>query len=231
MSQKPIGCAVGVVAAILAIGVLAAGGWLVAPLQSPLIPTLEPPTPTLVPTMAPPTITPGGPPTPTPDPLSAPSATPTPGPSPTPDTVATSQSVIATITALAATPTYPPTSTPRPFRTPIGAGAEENAPRATAQGNADVAVRTVSRQVFAGGSAALTIEASPGAQCSLGVLRERDGRTVVEPIAGAPAQATGRNGAAAWIWTVDAKEPAGIMRLFVDCGQAGETEAQLRVAQ
>ncbi|MGQ9904213.1 MAG: hypothetical protein ACUVRU_07830, partial [Anaerolineae bacterium] len=167
-------------------------------------------------------------PTPTPTVTPTITLTPTPGPSPTPDTQATSQSVIATITALAATPTYPPTDTPRPRRTPIISGPGDAAP-AQASGSG-VEVQTLSEQVFAGGTAVLTIRTQPGARCVLSIVRDDNGVLSLEPIADAPAQTAGRNGIAAWIWAVDRDEPAGIMRLRVDCGSAGVIEVRMRVA-
>ncbi len=82
----------------------------VAPPTPTFVPTFAPPTPTFVPTFAPPTSFPS----PTFGPSPTPSMTPTPGPSPTPDMRATSESVIATITAQAIPPTYPPTSAVTP---------------------------------------------------------------------------------------------------------------------
>lgn len=198
--------------ALAAIG-LAQGGAIISPLQSPVD------TPELAPTREPPTPTPSVTPTIT--------LTPTPGPSPTPDTQATSQSVIATITALAATPTYPPTDTPRPRRTPIISGPGDTMPAQT--GGSGIEVQTLSEQVFAGGTAVLTIHTEPGARCVAQIVRDEDGVPSLEPIADAPAQTAGRNGIAAWIWTVDRDEPAGMMRLRVDCGGAGVIEVQMRV--
>lgn len=207
--------------ALAAIG-LAQGGAFISPLQSPVD------TPALVPTREPPTPTPRDEPTATPSVTPTITLTPTPGPSPTPDIQATSQSVIATITALAATPTYPPTDTPRPRRTPIVSGPGDTMPAQT--GGSSIEVQTLSEQVFAGGTAVLTIRTQPGARCVVQIPRDDNGAPSLEPIPGAPAQTTGRNGIAAWIWTVDRDEPAGIMRLRVDCGSAGVIEVRMRVA-
>lgn len=196
-----------------------------APPTPTFVPTFAPPTPTFVPTFAPPTSFPS----PTFGPSPTPSMTPTPGPSPTPDMRATSESVIATITAQAIPPTYPPTSVSRPRRTPIGAGPATPAPRPTSLGNADVVVQTLSQQVFAGGTAALKIQTKPGARCTVSVVRDHDAATGRQPIPGVATRVAGGNGVAAWIWTVDSKEPAGIMRLFVDCGNAGGAEVHMRV--
>ena len=206
--------------ALAAIGLIG-GGRLIGPMQSPID------TPALIPTREPPTHTPG--PTATGTLIPTITLTPTPGPSPTPNTVATSESVIATITALAATPTYPPTSTPRPRRTPIGAGPDDVAPEPTVSGG--ITVQTVSEQVFAGGTAALTVRTKPGARCTIQIVRDVNSKSVLEPIPDTPIQTAGRNGAAAWIWTVDGDEPAGIMRLNVDCGAAGSIEVRMQVAE
>lgn len=158
--------------------------------------------------------------------------TPTPGPSPTPDTRATSEAVFATITALAATPTYPPTSTPRPRRTPIIAGPDKSAPSATPIfKSGEIAVQTMSQQVFPGGAAALTIETQPGAVCILRVERTSDGTGRAEPIGGDATHVAGHDGVAAWLWTVDVKEPAGMMTLLIDCGATGQARVQMRVVE
>lgn len=207
--------------ALAAIG-LAQGGGLIGPLQSPVD------TPALVPTREPPTPTPADEPTATPTVTPTITLTPTPGPSPTPDIPATSQSVIATITALAATPTYPPTDTPRPRRTPIISGPGDTPPGGDSAGG--ITVQTLSEQVFAGGTAVLTIRAQPGARCVAQIARDDNGMPSLEPIPDAPVQTAGRNGIVAWIWTVDRDEPAGIMRLNVDCGSVGVVEVRMRVA-
>ena len=208
--------------ALAAIG-LAQGGAIISPLQSPvdtpeLVPTREPPTPTPRPNET----------TPTPTVTPTITLTPTPGPSPTPDIAATSQSVIATITALAATPTYPPTDTPRPRRTPIISGPGDAAPAQA--GGSGIDVQTISEQVFPGGTAVLTIRTQPGARCVVHIARDDNGVPSLEPIPDAPDQTAGRNGIAAWIWTVDRDEPAGMMRLRIDCGSAGAIEVGMRVA-
>ncbi len=212
-----------IVLALVALGAigLVQGGAIISPLQSPVD------TPALVPTRQPPTPTPRNEPTATPTVTPTITLTPTPGPSPTPDIQATSQSVIATITALAATPTYPPTDTPRPRRTPIISGPGDTMPTQT--DGSGIEVQTLSEQVFAGGTAVLTIRTQPGARCVVQIAREDNGASSPEPIADAPAQTAGRNGIAAWIWTVDRDEPAGIMRLRVDCGSAGVIEVRMRV--
>ena len=154
----------------------------------------------------------------------------TPGPSPTPNMQATSAAVFATITALAASPTYPPTSTPRPYRTPISAGPDlNNIPPTALYVSGGIGVLTLSAQVVPGGAGAVTIKAKPAAVCTLKVDRSTANAARFEPIPGAATQVTGRDGVAAWIWSVDASEPAGIMRLLVDCGNAGTAQLQLKV--
>jgi hypothetical protein len=161
--------------------------------------------------------------------------TPTPGPSPTPDTRETSAAVFATITALAATPTYPPTSTPRPQRTPIGAGPEDgDVPPTALFVSGDIAVLMLSQQVYPGGAAALTIKTKPAATCTLKIVRGTGGKQMeskLEPIRDTPTRVAGGDGTAAWLWTVAADEPAGIMSFLVDCGAAGKAQVQIRVAE
>jgi hypothetical protein len=138
--------------------------------------------------------------------------------------------VFATITALAATPTYPPTATPRPRRTPIIAGPKETEPPPTPLfSSGGITVQTMSQQVVAGGAAALTIKTKPGAVCTLQV--ERPGGNGAEPIAGGATRVAGRDGVAAWVWTVDAKEPTGIMHLTVNCGAAGKARLEMIVRE
>ena len=204
----------------MAVVIFAAGQWqLVPPLASPVIPptasrrvtSTATETPTLTPTIT---------------------QTPTPGPSPTPDTRETSAAVFATITALAATPTYPPTSTPRPQRTPIGAGPEgTEVPPTALFTSGGIAVQTLSEQVFPGGSAALTIKTKPGAVCTLRVVRTVGSVSQSQPIPGTATRVAGNDGVVAWIWTVDASEPTGIMRLVADCNAAGKAQLQIKVTR
>ena len=211
--------------AIFAAGMICAGcGGIIHPLDSPVptsLPTYEPTgIPQATGTTGPATLTPTI------------TTTPTPGPSPTPDTGATSRAVIATITALAATPTYPPTSTPHPRRTPIGAGpdAGDVPPTVALYSSGGITVQMLSQQVFPDGSASLTIQARPAAVCTLFIDRSTGSETRLEPVAGGATHTTGSDGVTAWIWTVDAKEQAGIMHLIVDCGAAGKASLQLKVS-
>ena len=181
-----------------------------------------------------PTSTPNVPPTITSTPTPTPTITltPTPGPSPTPDTLQTSAAVYATITALAATPTYPPTSTSRPQRTPIGAGPGENdIPPTALYSEGGISVLTLSQQVIPGGAAALTIKTSAGSSCTLQVSHGAGDAATLESIPGVPVRVAGRDGTVAWIWTVDAKEPTGIMTLVVNCGTGGKAHVQMKVTQ
>jgi hypothetical protein len=192
----------------------------VAPTAAPAV-VYEPPPPTNTP--APPTITPL--PSPTVD------LTAVYGPRLTPNTKATSFAVIQTITALAASPTYPPTDTPRPRRTPIIIGAGDAAGIRTTPGRAaGVRVLNASRQVSAGGPAALAIRTAPDATCALQIARAQpDGATSLEPIAGSARLSTDRDGGVAWIWAIDADEPAGPLTLVVDCGAAGSQQVEFTV--
>jgi hypothetical protein len=140
--------------------------------------------------------------------------------------------VYATITALAATPTYPPTSTSRPQRTPIGAGPGENdIPPTALYSEGGISVLTLSQQVIPGGAAALTIKTSAGSSCTLQVSRGAGDAATLESIPGVPVRGAGRDGTVAWIWTVDAKEPTGIMTLVVNCGTGGKAHVQMKVTQ
>jgi hypothetical protein len=154
------------------------------------------------------------------------------GPSPTPDTQQTSESVYATITALAATPTYPPTSTPRPFRTPIGAGPEQSSvPPMQSMVVNGMVVQMISQQVIPGGSAVLTIKARPADVCTLRIDRSTHETKREEAIPGTATHTTGRDGVVAWIWTVDQNEPAGIMTLVIDCAAAGRAQIKMTVTR
>ncbi len=157
--------------------------------------------------------------------------TPTPGPSPTPNTQATSAAVFATITALAATPTYPPTSTPRPERTPIGAGPGEDIPPTALFSSGDIAVVSLSEQVYRGSAADVTIKTKPGVLCTLQISRAAGTTARLEPIPGTATRQSGTDGVIAWIWTVDSDEPVGSMTLMVDCGAVGQAQLQIRVTE
>lgn len=192
-----------------------------APATAAPVIVYEPPPPTNTP--APPTITPL--PSPTID------LTVELDPRRTPNTRATSVAVIQTITALAASPTYPPTDTPRPRRTPIIIGAGEGAGIRVTPGPATgVRVLSASRQVSPGGPAALAVRTAPDAICALQIDRTPPGgAATLEPIAGSARLSADRDGAVAWIWTVDADEPAGPLTLVVDCGDAGSQRLDFTV--
>lgn len=165
-------------------------------------------------------------------PTASPIPTVTPGPSPTPNMAATSASVFATITALAASPTYPPTSTPRPERTPISAGPDlPDIPPTALYTSGGIGVLSIPAQVFAGSAAALTVMTKPAAVCLLKVDHSSTEVAHVDPAPGTTAQVAGRAGVVAWVWNVDAGEPAGMMRLIVDCGVAGMARLQLKVVK
>ncbi len=228
MAQPKRGAGAASLAVVVALVCVGCGG-LISPLQSP--PTAPAPTPLPSPSTAP---TPFAPSTVTGTPTATPTVTltPTPGPSPTPNTEATSAAVFATITALAATPTYPPTSTPRPQRTPIGEGPGQNDIPPTALYSAGgIAVLSLSQQVIPGGAAALTVKTRPSATCTLRVVRGAGDSARLEAVPGAPTRVAGRDGVVAWVWTVDAREPAGMMTLSVDCGAAGKIDVRIKVTQ
>jgi hypothetical protein len=63
------------------------------------------------------------------------------------------------------------------------------------------------------------------------VERTEGESTRAEPIPTNPTLAVGRDGVAAWLWTVDAKEPAGMMTLLIDCGAAGQARVQIKVVE
>ena len=92
-------------------------------------------------------------------------------------------------------------------------------------------MQMISRQVVPGGAATLTIRSQPGAVCTVLIDRSTATETHTAPIRGATAQVAGSDGVAAWVWSVDATEPAGIMRLIVDCGAAGKARLQMEVTK
>jgi hypothetical protein len=154
----------------------------------------------------------------------------------TPNTKATSFAVILTITALAATPTYPPTSTMRPRRQPIiigaGGNAQDRLPATTEPRKQGIVIQSISPQVTPGGQAALAIQTVRNTPCSLQISRPLGGeRYEFEPIDGSARQSASRDGGIAWIWTVDTDEPAGPMRLLIDCGAAGVQRTQISVVR
>ncbi|MCS6773043.1 MAG: hypothetical protein NZ693_02910, partial [Thermoflexales bacterium] len=119
----------------------------------------------------------------------------------TPDTRATSRSVIATITALAATPTFPPTATRRPRPRPVGAGeGEVRQPSPTPILGDEVALVSFSRRVYPGGAAAVAVRARPGVVCTIAAEYQGDNQGAARALEtpGADRRA-GRDGVVAWI--------------------------------
>lgn len=199
---------------------------------APAIPTLAPATSIVnvpdIDTRQPtnPTVTPAGTPTETPI---IPFGTISP-------TLLTSTAVVGTITALAATPTYPPTDTPRPRRRPVIIGAAgDSVPPTTAPDKTGITVQTKSDRVFPGGPATLTIKTKAGAACELSNIRPANGmvdsKEVLEPISSGSARNAGSDGAIAWIWKVDADEPAGPMRLVIMCPNVGVKQINMDVME
>jgi hypothetical protein len=116
----------------------------------------------------------------------------------------------------------------------IGSGnAQDRLPATSAAEKQGITVQTISPQVSRGGSAALAVKTTPNAICSLQIARpvdgDRTGTVSFEPIAGSARQSASRDGGVAWIWTVDADEPAGSMTLIIDCGDAGLARAAINV--
>ncbi|MCS7325424.1 MAG: hypothetical protein RMJ86_05900 [Anaerolineae bacterium] len=206
------------------------------PLQSPIdSPVLPTPTPSL-----PPTLIPTASPTPSPLPTPTPTISPTPSPTTTPplsatftptstgepNTRATSEAVIATITALAATPTYPPTPTPRPSARRIGAGgAVSLSPTPVADG---IVLTALSRTAYAGGAASLAVRTRPSTVCTLEARDNQTGSALEVP--GATRRA-GSDGSVAWIWAIPADQPAGSLTVRVQCESAGEAVAIITVSR
>lgn len=142
-----------------------------------------------------------------------------------PDTRATSQAVILTITALAIPPTMPPTATPQRAIGAGGTGRVTAIPTPTLDPSG-ISILSLAEKTYRGGAGSLTIRTKPDAQCT--VMMQSDGGTA-QPLAGGASRVAGKDGVAAWIWTVDATEAAGVKTLLVDCGSAGKTEATITV--
>ena len=194
------------------------------PLQSPIDPT---------PTRAP-AETPTNPPSPTATPIAASPTPPADQPerelTPTPDMLATSASVIATLTAQAIPPTFPPTATPRRRPVGSGAGAVTRAPTRTPSPGG-IALITLSEQVYAGSAGTLTIRTRPQATCTVQIARlDASGGRRVTAIDGATRQA-GDDGVIAWIWSVAADEPAGPATVLVTCAGVGAAEYAIEIVQ
>lgn len=209
-----------------------------SPLQSPIQPTAPIATPTAPPPPPPQPTTPPGPP-----PIAPTTATPLfvptvertpvflPTPFGTPDIRSTSDAVIATLTAQALPPTVPVVT-----RRPIGAGPEQaaQAPRTPTPlpDPSGITLLSLSDKVYAGGAVALTIRTKPDAICHLQVARvQADGSQSVMPVPGGASRRAGSNGVVAWIWAVDAGEPAGPATLLVNCDAIGAVQYQIEVAK
>jgi hypothetical protein len=189
------------------------------PLQSPIDPTATPspgasPSPTVLPTPEAPPVEeqPGRPAT------------------PTPDMLATSESVIATLTAQAIPPTFPPTATPR--RRPVGSGADgaTRAPTRTPDPSR-IALVALSERVYADSAGTVTIRTQPKATCTVQMARARaDGGHQVISIDGATRQA-GDDGVIAWIWVIPADAPAGAATISVACAGIGAAEYAIEIVR
>jgi hypothetical protein len=144
--------------------------------------------------------------------------------------IATSASVIATLTAQAILPTLPPIATPR--RRPVGSGAGEVTRAPTRMpGAGGIALIALSERVYAGSAGILTIRAQPQATCTVQIARPdaSSGRRVTA-IDGATRRA-GDDGVIAWIWAVAADEPAGPATLLVTCAGGGAAEYAIEIVQ
>ena len=103
--------------------------------------------------------------------------------------------------------------------------------------NGGIGVLTISSQVTPGGTAALTIKTKPGAVCTLSSEKRTlefattSNAARFEPIPGTATRVAGKDGVAAWIWPVEASQPAGALQLVVDCGDAGMARLQLNVIE
>ncbi|BCX05947.1 MAG: hypothetical protein KatS3mg053_3885 [Candidatus Roseilinea sp.] len=239
-------------AAILIAGILVVGAILFAaagqpqqpapaPLQSPLQSPIQPtPPPVATPTapLPPPPTVPAGPP-----PIAPTTATPLfvptvertpiflPTPLGTPDIRSTSDAVIATLTAQAIPPTVPVVT-----RRPIGAGPDQavQMPRAPTPlpDPSGITLLSLSDRVYAGGAIALTIRTKPDAVCNLQIARaQADGGQRLAPVSGGASRRAGSDGVVAWIWAVDANEPAGLATLLVSCDAIGTVQYQIEVAR
>ncbi|MCS6846276.1 MAG: hypothetical protein RMN52_01010 [Anaerolineae bacterium] len=215
-----------------------------APLQSPLQSPIQPTPPVATPTAPPPPPPPPQPTTPAgPPPIAPTTATPlfvptverTPVFLPTsfgtPDIRSTSDAVIATLTAQAIPPTVPVVT-----RRPIGAGPEQTAqaPRTPTPlpDPSGITLLSLSNKVYAGGAVALTIRTQPNAVCQLQIARvQADGSQRIAPVPGGASRRAGSDGVVAWIWAVDANEPAGPATLLVSCDSVGTVQYQIEVAR
>ncbi len=141
-----------------------------------------------------------------------------------PDTRATSQAVILTITALAIPPTMPPTATPQRAIGAGGRGRVTAIPTPTLDPSG-ISILSLPEKAYRGGAGSLTIRTRPNATCTV----QMAGAGETKPLPGGASRVAGGDGVAAWIWTVDANEAAGVKTLRIDCGDAGKTEATITV--
>jgi hypothetical protein len=204
----------------------------VTPVPSPtLAPNQQALTPAATrvpPTQAAPTV--AATPTQTPLPALVPTVVRTPFTLPTPiggvpDTKATSQAVILTITALAIPPTMPPTATPQRAIGAGGRGRVTAIPTPTLDPSG-ISILSVSEKAYRGGAGSLTIRTKPNAQCTVTIASEG---TAPQPLPDGASRSAGKDGVAAWIWTVDASEQAGARTLAIDCGDAGKAQVKIVV--
>lgn len=142
-----------------------------------------------------------------------------------PDTKATSQAVILTITALAIPPTMPPTATPQRAIGAGGRGRVTAIPTPTLDPSG-ISILSVSEKAYRGGAGSLTIRTRPNAQCMVTIASDGDEPI---PLPGGASRVAGKDGVAAWIWTVDVSELAGTRTLTIDCGDAGTAQATITV--
>lgn len=78
----------------------------------------------------------------------------------------------------------------------------------------------------------MTIRTKPDAICHLQVARvQADGSQSVMSVPGGASRRAGSNGVVAWIWAVDAGEPAGPAMLLVNCDAIGAVQYQIEVAK
>ena len=168
-----------------------------------------------------PTVTPAG--------TATRAASPTVGPAATANIAATNTATAATVTALAAPPTKVATQTPVPNRQVRGAGPGDGLATEAPKVISSTGVRVVSAsaQVLRKGPATVTIQAKPGATCTLATI-DANGGALVTPARVVP-QSVAADGGAAWIWVVDQATPIGALRVHIDCGSAGTTTVELQV--
>ena len=151
----------------------------------------------------------------------------------TPDTRATSQSVILTLTALAEPPTRGPTKTPT-RAVVIGAGGGRvrvtHVPTPTSDPSG-VTLLSLSKTVYRGGAATLSIRTKPGAQCGLRAQYTQADGSVNGMAVPNPVRLAGSDGVVAWIWPIDTTVPTGKVTLDANCANAGMALYHIEVAK